>query len=86
MTTLKNSLILLVLCMLCACETPCPKPKPPVVSVASAKASTAVASEAVHAAIEDSKGTVVHIEKIKNAQERVDAKSILILKWLEFQR
>jgi hypothetical protein len=40
----------------------------------------------VHAAIEDSKGTVVHIEKIRNAQERVDAKSILILKWLEFQK
>ena len=86
MTTPKNSLILLMLCMLCACEPFRPKPKPPVVSVANAKASTAAASEAVHAAIEDSKGTVVHIEKIKNAQERVDAKSILILKWLEFQR
>jgi hypothetical protein len=86
MTTSKNSLILLVLCMLCACEPFRPKPKPPVVSVANAKASTAAASEAVHAAIEESKGTVVHIEKIRNAQERVDAKSVLILKWLEFQR
>ena len=86
MTTSKNSLILLMLCMLCACEPFRPKPAPPVVSVAKAKASTAAASEAVHAAIEESKGTVVHIEKIRNAQERVDAKSILILKWLEFQR
>jgi len=86
MTTLKNSLILLSLIALSACETPCPKPAPAVVSVAKAKVSTAAASEAVHSAIEDSKGTVVHIEKIRNAQERVDAKSILILKWLEFQR
>ena len=86
MTTSRNSPILLMLCMLCACEPFRPKPKPPVVSVASAKASTAAASEAVHAAIEDSKGTVVYIEKIKNAQDRVDAKSILILKWLEFQK
>ena len=86
MTTSKNSLILLVLCMLCACQHPRPKPLPAVVSVAQAKASTAAASEAVHSAIEDSKGTVVHIEKIRNAQERVDAKSVLILQWLEFQR
>ena len=86
MTTSKNSLILLVLCMLCACQHPRPKPVPAVVSIAQAKASTTAASEAVHAAIEDSKGTVVHIEKIKNAQDRVDAKSILILKWLEFQK
>ena len=86
MTTLKNSLILLVLCMLCACEPFRPKPKPPVVSVANAKASTAAASEAVHAAIEDSKGTTTEIKRIKTTQDRVDAKSILILKWLEFQR
>jgi hypothetical protein len=86
MTTLKNSLILLMLCMLCACQHPRPKPLPAVVSIAQAKASTTAASVAVRSAIEDSKGTVVHIEKIRNAQERVDAKSVLILQWLEFQR
>jgi len=86
MTTLKNSLILLALCMLCACQTPSPKPLPAVVSVAQAKASTASASVAVRSAIDESKGTIIEIQKIRTAQDRVDAKSILILKWLEFQR
>ena len=86
MTTSKNSLILLMLCMLCACQHPCPKPVPAVVSVAQAKASTASASIAVHSAIDDSNGTIIELKKVRNAQDRVDAKSVLILKWLEFQR
>jgi len=86
MTTLKNSLILLALCTLCACEHNRPKPLPAVVSVAQAKASTASASVAVRSAIDDSKGTIIDIQKIRTAQDRVDAKSVLILKWLEFQR
>jgi hypothetical protein len=86
MTTLKNSLILLVLCMLCACEPFRPKPLPAVVSIAQAKASTASASVAVRSAIEDSNATTTEIKRIKTTQDRVDAKSVLILKWLEFQR
>jgi hypothetical protein len=86
MTTLKNSLLLLVLCTLCACEHNRPKPSPAVVSVAQAKASTTAASTAVRSAIDDSKGTIIQIQKIRTAQDRVDAKSVLILKWLEFQR
>jgi hypothetical protein len=86
MTTLKNSLILLVLCMLCACQHPRPKPLPAVVSISQAKASTASASVAVRSAIEDSNATANEIKRIKTTQDRVDAKSILILQWLEFQR
>ena len=86
MTTLKNSLILLVLCILCACQHPRPKPVPAAVSVAQAKASTAAASVAVRSAIEDSNATTTEIKRIKTTQDRVDAKSILILQWLEFQR
>lgn len=86
MTTLKNSLLLLSLVTLTACQTPCPKPSPAVVSVAQAKASTASASVAVRSAIDESKGTIIEIQKIRTAQDRVDAKSVLILKWLEFQR
>ena len=29
---------------------------------------------------------IIEIKKIRTAQDRVDAKSVLILKWLEFQR
>ena len=86
MTTLKNSLILLALCTLCACQTPCPKPSPAVVSVAQAKASTGAASVAVRSAIDDSKATTTELKKIRTAQDRVDAKSIIILRWLELQR
>jgi len=86
MTTLKNSLLLLALCMLCACQTPRPKPSPAVVSVAQAKASTASASVAVRSAIDDSKATTTELKKIRTAQDRVDAKSIIILRWLELQR
>jgi hypothetical protein len=86
MTTLKNSLILLSLVMLSACQTPCPKPSPAVVSVAQAKASTASASGAVRSAIDDSKATTTELKKIRTAQDRVDAKSIIILRWLELQR
>jgi hypothetical protein len=86
MTTLKNSLILLSLVTLSACEHNRPKPAPPVVSISNAKASMAAASEAVHSAIEDSNATTTEIKRIKTTQDRVDAKSILILKWLEFQR
>ena len=69
-----------------ACEHNRPKPSPAVVSVAQAKASTASASTAVRSAIDESKGTIIEIQKIRTAQDRVDAKSVLILKWLEFQR
>jgi len=86
MKTLKNSLILLSLVTLTACEHNRPKPLPAVVSVAQAKASTASASVAVRSAIDDSKATTTDIKKIRTAQDRVDAKSVLILKWLEFQR
>jgi hypothetical protein len=86
MTTSKNRLILLVLCMLCACETPRIKPLPAVVSIAQAKASTTAASVAVRSAIEDSNATTTEIKRIKTTQDRVDAKSILILQWLEFQK
>ena len=54
--------------------------------MAQAKASTASASIAVRSAIDESNGTIVEIKKIRTAQDRVDAKSVLILKWLEFQR
>jgi len=40
----------------------------------------------VRSAIDESKGTIIDIQKIRTAQDRVDAKSVLILKWLEFQR
>ena len=86
MTTLKNSLILLALVTLTACEHNRPKPSPAVVSVAQAKASTGAASVAVRSAIDDSKATTTEINRIKTTQDRVDAKSVLILKWLEFQR
>jgi len=86
MKTLKNSLLLLSLVTLTACEHNRPKPSPAVVSVAQATASTASASVAVRSAIDDSKGTIIDIQKIRTAQDRVDAKSVLILKWLEFQR
>jgi hypothetical protein len=86
MTTLKNSLLLLSLVTLSACQTPCPKPSAPVVSVAQAKASTASASVAVHSAIEDSNGTTIQLKKIRTAQDRVDAKSVIILRWLELQK
>ena len=86
MTTLKNSLLLLSLVTLTACEHNRPKPSPAVVSVAQAKASTASASVAVRSAIDDSKATTTELKKIRTAQDRVDAKSVLILKWLEFQR
>ena len=86
MTTLKNSLLLLSLVTLTACEHNRPKPSPAVVSVAQAKASTASASVAVRSAIDDSKATTTEIKRIRTAQDRVDAKSVLILKWLEFQR
>ena len=75
-----------MLCMLCACQHPRPKPVPAVVSIAQAKASTAAASVAVRSAIEDSKSTTSEIKRIKTTQDRVDAKSILILQWLEFQK
>ena len=86
MTTLKNSLLLLSLVSLSACEHNRPKPSPAIVSVAQAKASTTAASTAVRSAIDDSKGTTIELKKIRTAQDRVDAKSVLILKWLEFQR
>ena len=86
MTTLKNSLLLLSLVSLSACQTPCPKPSPAIVSVSQAKASTGAASVAVRSAIDESKGTTIELKKIRTAQDRVDAKSVLILKWLEFQR
>jgi len=86
MKTLKNSLLLLSLVTLTACEHNRPKPLPAVVSVAQAKASTASASVAVRSAIDESKGTVIDIKRIRTTQDRVDAKSVLILKWLEFQR
>jgi len=86
MTTLKNSLILLSLVTLTACEHNRPKPSTAVVSVAQAKASTTAASTAVHSAIDDSKATTTELKKIRTAQDRVDAKSIIILRWLELQR
>ena len=86
MTTLRNSLILLALVTLTACEHNRPKPSPAVVSVAQAKASTASASVAVRSAIDDSKATTTELKKIRTAQDRVDAKSIIILRWLELQR
>jgi len=86
MKTLKNSLLLLSLVTLTACEHNRPKPSPAIVSVAQAKASTTAASTAVRSAIEESNGTMIQIQKIRTAQDRVDAKSVLILKWLEFQR
>ena len=86
MKTLKNSLLLLSLVTLTACEHNRPKPSPAVVSVAQAKASTASASVAVRSAIDSSKSTTSEIKRIKTTQDRVDAKSVLILKWLEFQR
>jgi len=86
MKTLKNSLLLLSLVTLTACEHNRPKPSPAVVSVAQAKASTASASVAVRSAIDSSKSTTSEIKRIRTTQDRVDAKSVLILKWLEFQR
>ena len=63
MTTLKNSLLLLSLVTLTACEHNRPKPSPAVVSVAQAKASTASASVAVRSAIDESKGTIINIQR-----------------------
>jgi len=54
--------------------------------VAQAKASTGAASVAVRSAIDDSKATTTELKKIRTAQDRVDAKSIIILRWLELQR
>jgi uncharacterized lipoprotein YajG len=86
MTTLKNSLILLALCMLCACQTAPHKPLQASVAIATAQASTASASVAVRSAIDSSKSTTSEIKRIRTTQDRVDAKSVLILKWLELQR
>ena len=86
MMTSKNSLFLLSLVTLSVCQNSCPKPLPAVVSIAQAKASTTAASVAVRSAIEDSNATTTEIKRIKTTQDRVDAKSVLILKWLEFQR
>jgi hypothetical protein len=83
MTTSKNSLILLVLCMLCACQTAPHKPLQVSAAIATAQATTASASVAVRSAIDSSKSTSDDIKRIRTAQDRVDAKAILILKWLE---
>jgi uncharacterized lipoprotein YajG len=86
MTTLKNSLILLALCMLCACQTAPHKPLQVSAAIATAQATTASASVAVRSAIDSSKSTTSEIKRIRTTQDRVDAKSVLILKWLELQR
>lgn len=83
MTTLKNSLLLLSLIMLCACQTPPRKPLAVSGAVGRAQASTTSASTDVRSAIEASNATTTEIKRIKTTQDRVDAKSILILKWLE---
>ena len=83
MTTLKNSLLLLSLLMLSACQTPPRKPLAVSGAVGRAQASTTSASTDVRSAIEASNATTTEIKRIKTTQDRVDAKSILILKWLE---
>ena len=83
MTTLKNSLLLLSLAMLSACQTPPRKPLAVSGAVGRAQASTTSASTDVRSAIEASNATTTEIKRIKTTQDRVDAKSILILKWLE---
>lgn len=83
MTTLKNSLLLLSLAMLSACQTPPHKPLQVSGAVGRAQASTTSASADVRSAIEASNATSNEIKRIKTTQDRVDAKSILILKWLE---
>ena len=83
MTTLKNSLLLLSLAMLSACQTPPHKPLAVSGAVGRAQASTTSASKDVRSAIESSNATTTEIKRIKTTQDRVDAKSILILKWLE---
>ena len=83
MTTLKNSLLLLSLVMLSACQTPPRKPLQVSGAVGRAQASTTSASTDVRSAIESSHATSNEIKRIKTTQDRVDAKSILILKWLE---
>ena len=83
MTTLKNSLLLLSLVMLSACQTPTRKPLAVSGAVGRAQASTTSASTDVRSAIEASNATTTEIKRIKTTQDRVDAKSILILKWLE---
>ena len=83
MTTLKNSLFLLSLLMLSACQTPTRKPLAVSGAVGRAQASTTSASTDVRSAIEASNATSNEIKRIKTTQDRVDAKSILILKWLE---
>ena len=83
MTTLKNSLLLLSLVMLSACQTPPRKPLAVSGAVGRAQASTTSASTDVRSAIEASNATTTEIKRIKTTQDRVDAKSILILKWLE---
>jgi hypothetical protein len=40
----------------------------------------------VRSAIDSSKSTSADIKRIRTTQDRVDAKSVLILKWLELQR
>ena len=83
MTTLKNSLLLLSLVMLSACQTTPHKPLQVSGAVGRAQASTTSASTDVRSAIEASNATTTEIKRIKTTQDRVDAKSILILKWLE---
>ena len=83
MTTLKNSLLLLSLVSLSACQTPPCKPLAVSGAVGRAQASTTSASTDVRSAIEASNATTTEIKRIKTTQDRVDAKSILILKWLE---
>ena len=83
MTTLKNSLLLLSLLMLSACQTPPRKTLAVSGAVGRAQASTTSASADVRSAIEASNATTTEIKRIKTTQDRVDAKSILILKWLE---
>ena len=83
MTTLKNNLFLLSLVILSACQTPPHKPLQVSGAVGRAQASTTSASTDVRSAIEASNATSNEIKRIKTTQDRVDAKSILILKWLE---
>jgi hypothetical protein len=69
--------------MLCACQTPPHKPLQVSGAIAHAQVTTASASVAVRSAIDSSKSTSDDIKRIRTAQDRVDAKAILILKWLE---
>ena len=78
-----NRSILLSLIVLSGCETPTHKPLQASGAVSKAQASTTSASTDVRSAIESSNATTTEIKRIKTTQDRVDAKSILILKWLE---